>query len=691
MNKLLHSLRRGISGHLKLAGAVAWLAILCPAAQAACAKVVIQIEQELTLEREGFEARLGVTNSLPADLQNFQVTIKFTDVDGNPVSAYTPPSTGTTGDKFFYRPQTGYTVPTTIAAGAEQKVAYLIVPAPGAAGTSAAGALYYVGATIKYTVGGEEQIVEVAPDFITVRPMPLLQLQYFLPGDVYGDDPHTTLVEPVVPFALGVRVSNHSPSATAKQVGILSGQPRIVENELGLLIDFQIIGSTVNGQVAQPTLQVNFGNILPHRAGVANWLMTSTLSGSFTQFSAEVEHAPEFGGALTSLIPDDAISTHRLIGQVLVDLPGRDGIRDFLGSDSMTGAYTGVKLYESDNDEISAPVDYFAADASGVALTGTSPNYTLTVAAASSALYVRRAIAISADQDVRAVRSDGKVLPAANAWISKTRDGEGPWEFWLNLFDTNKTLEQTYSLVLSNPVQGNQAPVLTLPGGHNYTVAVDHQLTIGVTATDPDGPMLSLGTGILPDGATFVDNHNGTGTLSWKPGTAQLGTYSIQFRASDGSALATESAHVMVVETGGDGFANWAAQHWPGVTDPAIIGETADPDGDRMPNLLEYALGGDPTQPDDSILPQITLESVGGQSYLTLTYRKLLDDPALVYEVVASDNPATPLEQWSVQTQTVTVGQAGLPAGLERIKVRDEAPVTPASASRYLRLRVTRN
>ena len=672
------------------AGLMAWLA---PIAQAVCAKVVIQIEQELTLEREGFEARLGVSNSLPSALENFQVTIKFSDVDGNPVGAYSTGSGGTS-DKFFYRVQTGYTVPTSIAAGAEQKMAYLIVPVPGAAGTTPAGALYYVGATIKYTVAGEQQTVEVAPDYITVRPMPLLQLQYFLPGDVYGDDPHTVPVEPVVPFALGVRVINHSPYATARKVGILSSQPKIIENELGLLIDFKIVGCEVKGQAAQPTLQVNFGDIAPKRASVADWLMTASLSGSFTEFTAEVEHAPEFGGALTSLIPADAITTHRLIGQVLVDQSGRDGIPDFLGTDAMTGAFTGVKIFESDNDEVSRPVDYFAPNAPEVSVTPLpDPKiFSVAVTAASEVLYVRAVSPISADQTVRAVRSDGKALPPANCWISKTRDGAGPWEYSVNLFDTNKAMAQSYTLSFSTPAQLNQAPVLTLPAGSNYTVAQGQTLSIQATAVDPDGLIPALSTGPLPDGASFTDTTNGTGTLTWTPTAAQIGTYSIQFRASDASASDTKSVQVQVVESNANTYSAWTEQHWPGVTDPAIIGQEADPDGDQLANLLEYALDDDPTQPDDSVLPQIGLELVGGQSYLTLTYRQRTGDPALLYEVVASDNLTTTLAQWTVQAQTLTVNQDNLPAGLQRIKVKDSVPVsTGSTGSRYLRLRVTRN
>jgi autotransporter-associated beta strand protein len=45
----------------------------------------------------------------------------------------------------------------------------------------------------------------------------------------------------------------------------------------------------------------------------------------------------------------------------------------------------------------------------------------------------------------------------------------------------------------------------------------------------------------------------------------------------------------------------WQAVKWPGVTDPAIIGPDADPDGDGMTNLEEYQAGTDPTNPTSTI------------------------------------------------------------------------------------------
>jgi hypothetical protein len=671
---------------------VGLLQIFAPAAHAACAKVVIQIVQELTFERDGFEARLGITNNLPTALDNFQVTLRFTDADGNAVGAYTT-GAGSGGDKFFYRAQTGYSMPTSIAGGAEKQMAYLIVPAPGAAGATATGALYFVGATLRFMADGVEQVLEVAPDSITVKPMPLLRLQYFLPGDVYGDDPHTLPVEAVVPFALGLRTINQSPFATARNVGVVAGQPEIVDNEQGLLVAFSILGSQVNGLASLPSLKIKLGDIAPRSSTLASWSMTASLSGTFGKFSAEVEHAPEFGGALTSLIPPDAITTHRLIGQVLVDLPGRDGRLDFLATDTMTGPLTAVKAFESDNDAISTPVDYIAPNASEVSIAPVGGAvYSLTVNAASDLLYVKLASPISSDQTVRAIRSDGKALPYANCWISKTRDGAGPWQYWLNLFDTNKTAPQSYALTFSTATQDNQTPVLSFPGGRNYAVVQGQVLTVQVSGVDPDGLIPTLSTGLLPDGAVFNNSGTGTGTLTWTPTASQLGTYSIQFRASDGLATDAKSIEVQVVDSSSAAYAAWAGQYWPGVTDQAVIGPAADPDRDQLSNLLEYGLGGDPTQPDDSILPVIAKETVGDLVYLTLTYQRRTNDPALLFEVVASDTLGAPLSLWTVQSETLAVSQDNLPAGMQRVKVRDSLPLSalPTNA-RYLRLRLTGN
>ena len=110
---------------------------------------------------------------------------------------------------------------------------------------------------------GNEVTIPLFPAPITVYPDPRLSVKYFHQRDVFGDDPFTRdIVEPSVPFNLAVLVQNNG-RGTARDVRIVSGQPHIVENEKGLLIDFQIIGTEVSGQAQSPSLTATFGEIPP--------------------------------------------------------------------------------------------------------------------------------------------------------------------------------------------------------------------------------------------------------------------------------------------------------------------------------------------------------------------------------------------------------------------------------------------
>src|SRR5207248_2131556 len=58
-------------------------------------------------------------------------------------------------------------------------------------------------------------------------------------------------------------------------------------------------------------------------------------------------------------------------------------------------------------------------------------------------------------------------------------------------------------------------------------------------------------TGTLPSGVTFVDNHNGTGTLSGTPASGTAGTHSITFTASNGVGTPTTQTFTVTVNNPG--------------------------------------------------------------------------------------------------------------------------------------------
>lgn len=639
---------------------------------AVCVRVHIQIDQALTLERQGFQASMSLNNGGVADLKNVSVTVNFADQSNLPVVATSDPNNTTA--KFFIKLTSSDTLPDTVAAGTVGKFTWLIVPALSAGGADPAGQLYYVGAKLSYTLNGVATNIDVSPDSIRVLPMPQLSLDYFLPYDVYGDDPTTPQIEAPIPFSLGVRVKNTG-YGNAEQLKIESSQPKIIDNQQGLAVAFQIIGSEVNGNAVTPSLLVNFGTVAPSRSGTARWVMTSSLYGRFTDFSAAFTHSNDLGGTVTSLIT--GVATHRLIHDVLVDLPGRDNIRDFLALDT-----DATRVYESENND--AKVADLSTNAT---ITGSTPAYTVSAPGAIGFSYIKLTDPLGGKKVVASVkRSDGKPINVNNAWLSSTYVANlKQWNYFLNIFDTNNTAGLPYSVVFGDPVSGNHAPVLQVLA--DRVVHPGSPVGYAVQATDPDNDPITLTASALPVGATFKDNGNGRGTFTWTPASNQTGNYPIQFTASDGK-LADHKTPVITV-TAGSLLNDWKNRYFPGITDPNIIGDNADPDGDGLTNLVEYALGLDPTNPNSDGSPDIITVDVGGQTYLALSYVGRTDDANLQFSVVAANSTTTPDADWQALTDDYPADQSGVPSGFKKVIIRDNVPIDGTKPKRFLRLGVT--
>ena len=416
-----------------------WLAawpLLARAQDADCAEVKIVIEQKLSLERQAFDARMVIRNGMDASaLGNVKIELTYLDQNQQPVAATTDPNA--VGAVFFQRVDqlTGLGAldgSAGIAPKSTADVHWLIIPSQGAGGNTASGRMYYVGAKVTYTLDGETTTVEVTPDYVVVRPQPSLALDYFLPGDVYGDDPFTPETEPSVPFTLGVRILNAGAGISAK-TSIESAQPKIVENKQGLLIDFQILGGYVGNAMQGKSLLLDFGDIPGQQARMGRWVMQTSLSGRFTEFDASYTHADSLGGAVTSLIQD--VRTHRLVHDVLIDLPGHDDVLDFLAE-----AGSDVHVYDSLGGDASvADVSHQAglASASGGKLR-------LTFAPSPGLVHAKVADPHGGALSIaRVVRSDGKVLPPQNHWLSKTRNADLSWSHFLHIFDSGSTGDYT--------------------------------------------------------------------------------------------------------------------------------------------------------------------------------------------------------------------------------------------------------
>jgi hypothetical protein len=430
-----------------------------------CAKVRLQLSQDIALTRNAFKGTLILENNSGAALTGIQLDLDFRNA-ANESSAGLFAVRGPTLSGL-----TGVTGSGTLANNASGSAEYIFIPTLDAAPLAATS--YYVGGTLKYVEDGRQITIQLLPGSITVLPEARLTLDYFQQRDVYSDDPFTPEIEPAEPFALGLRIRN-SGAGEARNFRINSAAPKIIENEKGLAIEFQLLGARVNNEPLNPSFNLNVGSIAPGTSKTVIWDMTSTLQGKFIDYRATFEHMDALGGLSLSLI--DAVRIHEMIHVVRSDRAGDDTLPDFLVNDSPDPDNLPDVVYLSDSTTgavavVSSPIVDGPATTNDlqVQLTATMP---------SGFVYLRLP---NPGPDFRLVsvrRSDGKqLLMGPNAW---TTDRTFPAsqtavvrEKLLHLFDHNSTGSYTlnYAPILqdTNPPTSSVA-ALPLSSGGSFAV-----------------------------------------------------------------------------------------------------------------------------------------------------------------------------------------------------------------------------
>ncbi|MCE5324772.1 right-handed parallel beta-helix repeat-containing protein [bacterium] len=412
-----------------------------------CARVKIQIEQEAVIARNAFKATLELENAGSSSLENVQVIVSIKDeesVTSNSLFGITDSALDGISDV------DGDGV---LSAGSTCKAEWTLVPTNDAAPTE--NKIYYVGATLNYTLNGSQVSVPIFPDAITVKPNPSLHLNYFMQKYVYSDDPFTDEVEPAEPFSLGLLVTN-SGYGTAYDFQITSAQPQIIENEKGLLIDFKIIGTQIGTQEVSPSLTADFGDLAPQDTAVARWLMTSTLQGKFIDYSATYEHITDLGDLhLTSVDGDqtddlsliNGVDIHELIHVVRIDVPGDDNKPDFLVNDEPDINSLPDIVYSS--DATTAPVTSVTGATISGTLSPTNLQVHLSASAESGWCYIRGTDpGVERYRLTRVIRSDGReIMVDENAWTTHRtirKEGQDPYrQHLVHIFDFDSTGEYT--------------------------------------------------------------------------------------------------------------------------------------------------------------------------------------------------------------------------------------------------------
>jgi autotransporter-associated beta strand protein len=449
-----------------------------------CATVQLQISQQATVARSAFSASFELDNQKPSDtLTNISVSLHVYTMTGTDVTSLffisAPTLTGLSAVD-----GTG-----TLAPGTSGTANWTIIPTNAAAADGITN--YLVDGTLSY-FDNVQVTVPIVPSTITVYPAPSLHVSYFLQQDVYGDDPFTPQVETPQPFALGLLVTNTGPG-DAGDFTITSSQPQIIDNKKGLLVNFDITGAQVGNQAATPSLTADLGTIDSGQTVVADWQMTTSLDGTFSNMSATYQHSDALGGAATSII--DSVNIYDMTHMVQPNRAGDNGDPAFLvDSNPQPGnPYDPIPdtIYLADGT--TAPVNLASNPVVSAPVSANNLDVTLTANETSGWDYLEVPDPGVGFKLIKVTRSDGtQILVGPDAWTTHPVDAgtNDPSGDLLHILDYNGTGSYTLYYL----------PVNALPPAAVSLAAVSPNPTSGPVAS------LNLTLSEPVDPATFNRN-----------------------------------------------------------------------------------------------------------------------------------------------------------------------------------------
>ena len=414
-----------------------------------CSTISLQISQTMTMTRQAFRGTLTVTNgnqsTAMTDVKLFlSVTNNKTGemATSREFEIHTESLNGFSGDLDM---ESGW----TLESNGTGTATILFIPSKFAAPDEPVD--YAFGGTISYIdpSSGLEVNRDLYPVNLTVKPSPELDLTYFMQRDLYGDDALTEDVEPMVPGEFAV-ILNNKGNGDATNVRMVTRQPEIIDNEKGLLINFEFVSSQLNGQektlALGETIPTEFGNIPAHSQAYAQWWLQSTLLGHFIDYQIEATHVTSYGNENLSLL--DQVTIHELIhGFTPPLLPGGSPSRAFLVNDVTDSYDLPDQVYFTDATQQEA---FIATNA--VATKQSDTEYTLTVTPSEAGWNYGFVLdpTVGKQKLISVVRQrDNMELPLDNVWQTDRVLIDGAdWEYInrLNFVVLMGSIDETYLL-----------------------------------------------------------------------------------------------------------------------------------------------------------------------------------------------------------------------------------------------------
>lgn len=390
-----------------------------------CASITLQFSQQMVMTRQAFRGTLSVFNGNDnTAMQDVKLNLVVKDEGGNVATSHEFQINAESLNGF----KGNVSLDDTWTLDAQQTgvATILFIPTKYAAPT--VNRLYSFGGTLSYVdpFTGLTVTRELSPVTLTVKPSPNLDLTYFMQRDVIGDDPLTEEIEPCEEAEFSLLINNTG-YGDATDVKMYTDQPKIIDNEKGLKIDFELISSQLNG--GEKTLALggsvatDFGTIPAKSTSYAQWWIKSSLLGHFTSYDVKATHVTSYGNPDLSLLNE--VTIHELIRSLDVE-NGDKKLVGFMTNDIADADDTPDMLYLSDG-EIETVNMPNSMDIQKISETEYALKVTPTTAGWTYGNITDPTYGVAALKGVKR-QSDGKEISLRNFWLTDRtlRDGKDP-------------------------------------------------------------------------------------------------------------------------------------------------------------------------------------------------------------------------------------------------------------------------
>lgn len=442
-----------------------------------CSSITLQFSQKMVMTRQAFRGTLTVFNGNETTaMSDVKLLLTVKDESGNLATSH----------EFQINPETlsgfegelSLTDGWTLGAQETGTATVLFIPTKYAAPTVEK--VYYFGGSLSYIdpFTGLEVTRTLTPIALTVKPSPNLNLTYFMQRDIIGDDPLTEIVEPSEEAEFSLLINNIG-YGDATNVQMVTDQPKIIENEKGLYIDFELISSQLNGGdktlALGGSVPTDFGTIPGMSTAYAQWWFKSTLLGHFTDYNVEATHITSYGNPDLSLLNE--VTIHELIRSLEIVDDGNKMV-GFLTNDIVDAEDTPDMIYLSNGE-----IESVATVQNAVLQKTSDTGYLLTVSPKQEGWNYGNVsdLTYGAAKLKSVVRqSDGKEIPLRNFWQTDRtlRDGKDPlYENRIHFADNIVSSQQETYILTFEPRPKLELEVETYTGVPKEGTVLKEQLT----------------------------------------------------------------------------------------------------------------------------------------------------------------------------------------------------------------------